>query len=548
MPRRNIPIGFKLGFVAVALVGICAASFALLGYRAVSELYEAQAQRLGELRKTELERRSDSLATHVSQTTRDALAGLETGRLSRALEGLVAGDSELRVAAIADESGRLLVRTGETPTETLRSGARIERSPQSESTGSSAGGSLAPPPEEARSEEVTTVAAGTGSERLRRLTYPISAGEGAAGRTLGYLQLSWSLSGLDADLLQIRQERDRRLALSIELLVVACGLALGLGLLMAAAASAVITRPVRRLVDTARSLAHGDLAARSDVQSGDEIGVLAQTMNVMADRIGGLIQEARTHAEVAQELAVARNIQRMMIPSRDVHRFPGFQLAGLVEAAQDCGGDFWAVAPLTRHRTLVLVADVTGHGLSSAMLTATARGCIDTVRQLTQGDLRVGTLLRMLDQLLREALGGGLTMTCFASIVDPIEATLTWANAGHPSPFLVRRENGGTRHGRLTSRGNRLGDADGYAFVEHTIATQAGDLLCWYSDGLLETESPKGRPFGARRVRAAIDAVSGEPPKAVAEHLLDAVRGHAGGAAFEDDVTIVVGRIGPAHR
>ena len=519
MTGRRLPIGVKLAIVAALLVAVLTAGFIGLGYRLVTSLYDTQADRLRESRIHALELRSLSVAQHLGETAREALAGSETARLHRALVAVAGHDSEVHHAAIADEGGRLLVRSDEAPGDTL---ARSER--------------LAVTPDGMRVAEATI-----GGLRVRSITFPIRAPEGP--RVLGYLNVAWSLAGLDRDLAAIADERDLELERAMEWLVVVAGLAIALGVFVGAAGSTILTRPIRRLAETARARASGDLAARSSVASRDEIGELAQTMNTMAGRIGELLEKTRAHAEVERELSVARRIQREMNPTTELKRVPGLDVVGRVDAAADCGGDFWALMPLTRQRTLVLVGDVAGHGLSSAMLTATAKSCLETVRHLTHGDLRVGHLLRLLDQLVRESIGPGYFLTCFASIIDPIEQTMTFANAGHPSPYLLRQTSEGFRLGRLTSRGQRIGDADGFSFVEHSLKTEPGDLYCWYSDGVTDTIDPEGTPFGTRRLRSTLTQSATEPPVRVMTTLFERLAAHQAGTPLEDDVTVVVGRI-----
>jgi sigma-B regulation protein RsbU (phosphoserine phosphatase) len=521
MPRAGLrlPIGVKLALVAAGLVSVLTGAFIVLGYRTVTTLYETQADRLRESRVHALELRSVSVAQHLGETAREALAGSETGRLYRALGAVAGHDAEIHHAAIADESGRLLVRSDESPAQTLARGERLDVTP---------GG-------------MTVDEADLGGVRVRRMTLPIRGPDGSG--VLGYLTMAWSLAGLQRDLAAIADERDLELRRATEILLVAAGLSIAFGVLVAGASSTVLTRPIRRLAETARALSRGDLNARSEVESRDELGELATTMNTMADHIGELMEKTRAHAEVARELAVARRIQSEMNPGVEVQHVTGLDVIGRVEAASDCGGDFWALMPLTRQRTLVLVGDVAGHGLSSAMLTATAKSCLETIRHLTRGDLRVGHVLRLMDQLVRESIGPGYFLTCFASSFDPIEGTLTYANAGHPPPFLIRRSEERWRIGRLTSRGNRLGDADGFAFVEHTLRTERGDLLCWYSDGLTDAQDGDGSPYGARRVRELLAKHAAETPAEVLAALFGGLDAHRRGAPLDDDITAVVGRV-----
>lgn len=517
MPR--FPISFKLIAAAVTLVAGLTVGFVWMGHQLLTKVYHEQAERLHRERIAELERRSVAVASHVGDTASEALAGSETARLHRVLLVIAAGDPEIRTAAIADESGRILVRSDQELSATLASETHFNDV--------NPGGPV--------------VAERTlDGNRLREVTYPVQT---PAGRMLGYLRIAWSLRQLEIDLDGIERKRDRDVARATTAMVVAGGLAVLVGILAGIIGGMGLARPIRRLAQTARDIAGGRLSTRAEVSSRDEIGDLASTMNDMASQLGQLMEETRQNAELEQELAVARQIQRALLPAVTVVRCPGLHVCGTVEPASHCGGDWWTYLKLTRQRTLVLVGDVTGHGISSAMLTATARSCLDTVRQLTRGDFQVGYLLKIMDQLLREGIGDEYHMTCFASILDPIEGTLTYANAGHNQPYLLRYTPEGWRHGRLSARGNRLGDADGHAFVEHTIKTRPRDLLCWHSDGLVEAVDGDGREFGGRRLRQVLSGATDETPDVVLERVMAGLHEHQAGQPLSDDVTCVIGRV-----
>ena len=501
----RLTIGFKLIALSASLVALVSAAFVFLGTQMLSEVYADQSARLVLERETNMDRRTSDTGARLSETLAEALAGHEIGRLHRVLSR-VAEDSEIIDAAIADASGVVLVRSDQALSDTLAARQPLERAPHSD-----------------RRDVITAV---------RR-----------DGRTLGSLRLSWSLAGLRSDLDAISRKRRRDMQRATTSMVVAGIIAVSAGILAGIFGGLALSRPVRRLAMVARSLASGDLDARADLRSADEIGDLAETMNHMASQIGNLLADAKTHAEIARELAVARQIQEGMLPPQEPVSRPGLELFGVVEPATECGGDWWAHLPLTRQRTLVLIGDVTGHGISSAMLTATARACVDTVNQLTKGDLRPGYLLEVMDQLIREQAQGDFHMTCFASVFDPLESSLVYANAGHNHPFLLRHTPDGWRQGRLAARGNRLGDADGYRFVEHTVSISAKDLLCWYTDGLVEAQADGGREFGIRRLRRCLDQASADEPAKVVGHILSELHSFLGQAALSDDVSCVVGRV-----
>src|SRR5262249_37162138 len=156
-------------------------------------------------------------------------------------------------------------------------------------------------------------------------------------------------------------------------------------------------------------------------------------------------------------------------------------------------------------------------GTASAMITACAKAACDTVRALGGEHLTVSYLLTALNGAVYETARRRFVMTCFAGIIDLRARTITFANAGHNFPYLIRPRTGNTEVGGagggggggddlqvLMSRGNPLGDAPDSTYAERSQVLEPGDALVWYTDGVVECESPRGEQFGEKRFRSAI--------------------------------------------
>jgi serine phosphatase RsbU (regulator of sigma subunit) len=515
------PISLKLIAAAVVLVAGLTATFGLLSIEMLHNIYEERTTHLRRERMVEFDERSKTVAGYISATSQEALAGSETLRLTKVLSNIVQQDREIRFAIVTDENGRVLARSDMDAQATLNKDQIIS--------------DLDPTQLKVKTVTIKNLS-------LRQITYPIRVG-GASKTVLGYLRVTWSLKNLEGELQRIAEQETDDIDRAATVLFIAGLAAIAVGVIAAFLGGIGLGQPIRALAQTARAISDGDLSVRAEVTTQDEIGELASTMNAMVVRIGGLLEETRIKAELEQELSVARGIQQALLPETDLVKRPGIHLCGMVESASHCGGDWWAHYELTRSRTLVLVGDVTGHGISSALLTATARSCLDTVGQLTQNDFRVGHFLKILDRLLRKSVGDEFHMTCFASIIDPLENSMTYANAGHNPPFIVRYTGEGWRHGWISARGNRLGDADGYAFVEHTIATSEQDLICWYTDGLVEARRPDEQMFGTRRLRRALARKAQHSPDIILQTIMDELTNFRDEQPLADDVTCIVGRI-----
>jgi len=362
----------------------------------------------------------------------------------------------------------------------------------------------------------------------------------------GLIEAGWSIAHLaerNAAIAARVEERKDRSAINAS---VVGALLVALAALLTVLQSLRITRPIRDLTESVERIAQGELKERVRIGSTDELGVLARNFNHMAERIGVLLSEAKQKATLEKELEVARVIQESLLPPSTLIDARCLRLRGFFRSASICGGDWWSYAELPGGKVLVVIGDVTGHGVSSAMITAAAKSCCDTLRHVTDGELTVTFLLEELNKTIYEAAQRKFVMTFFATIIDPSTRTITFSNAGHNFPLLFRARPAGPDDPPvvpLVTRGNRLGDVVESRFVERTIGYAPGDVLVWYTDGLTEGESADGEAFGEKRLRRSVQGALDRSPDAILERVLQDAEAHfASFARPEDDVTLVVGR------
>jgi len=307
-----------------------------------------------------------------------------------------------------------------------------------------------------------------------------------------------------------------------------------------------ISRPIKQLAWKANQIAGGDLDARVEIKSNDEIGLLGENFNFMADQIAILLQETAEKARIEQELEVAKAIQETLVPTSDPIDRGVLKFAGFYQPAAQTGGDWWTWHQLTPDKILVVIGDVTGHGVPSAMITAAAKAACDVARHVEGESVTVTRLLEIMNYAIYESAQRRFVMTCFASIVDTKARTITYANAGHNFPYLFRASTGGDKAGEFGSlmiRGNRLGDDRDSRYEAKTTELGIGDVLIWYTDGIVECESTTGEEYGEKRFRASVRRAAALD----AGEMRDAIVGEAtaffGEAPRKDDITMVVGRI-----
>jgi serine phosphatase RsbU (regulator of sigma subunit) len=356
-----------------------------------------------------------------------------------------------------------------------------------------------------------------------------------------------------ADLTQTTQQIETRLSKrksesTINALFVG-GLIILLGVVLTILQSLRISRPIRELTRSVERISQGNFNERAVVEANDEIGMLGRNFNDMAERLGVLLTETKEKATYEKEMEVARVIQESLLPPSRVIDKNFFQFMGYFKSASICGGDWWNYAELSGGRLLILIGDVTGHGVSSAMITAAAKSCCDTLRHVTEGELTVTFLLEELNKTIYEAAQRKFVMTFFATIIDPHEQTLTFSNAGHNFPLLFRADTSeGPAIVPLVTRGNRLGDVMESRFLERTVPYGPGDVIVWYTDGLTEGIGKDGSEYGEKRFRRSIRSMLDKGPGEILDKLIrDAEGFFADFARPEDDITLVVGKFPHRH-
>jgi serine phosphatase RsbU (regulator of sigma subunit) len=254
-----------------------------------------------------------------------------------------------------------------------------------------------------------------------------------------------------------------------------------------------------------------------------------------------MAKRAAERAALAREVALAATVQGELLPSKTPHVHGEVTVVGSWQPATRCAGDFWTIHELSDRRVLVTIGDVTGHGVASAMVTAAAVGACEVFVRRSQASADLTELVHALDAAVRRVGGGELAMTCFASIIDPQAKTISYVSCGHTAPYLVR----GLELHALVGRGNLLGV--GAAMTPKVLQRplEAGDVVVWYTDGVIEAHDPAGKPFGDRRLQHLLKKLdrSRLAPQAVHDVIQAGVAAHRAGRPLADDETVVVAQI-----
>ncbi|MBV8760329.1 MAG: SpoIIE family protein phosphatase [Deltaproteobacteria bacterium] len=286
---------------------------------------------------------------------------------------------------------------------------------------------------------------------------------------------------------------------------------------------------------------------------GRSLAFLEQT----AVRLGEALVHARMahraeqRAALAREVELAAVVQQQLLPKPGPHVYGDLTIVGSWLPATRCAGDFWGVYSLGDKRVLVAIGDVTGHGVASATVTAAAAAACDVAVRRHGSALDLTQLVTMLDAAVRRVGGGQLSMTCFAAILDPDASEVRFVSCGHTSPYVCRAgetsEPAIELHA-LVGRGNPLGGGSAPAPKVQQKQLRAGDLVVWYTDGVIEAKDPAGEAYGDRRLQRMLRKLDRNQLTAPAVHTVihAAVAAHRGSRPRGDDETLVVAQWAPS--
>jgi sigma-B regulation protein RsbU (phosphoserine phosphatase) len=312
-----------------------------------------------------------------------------------------------------------------------------------------------------------------------------------------------------------------------------------LGLMLARS----ITGNIHELYRGTERLRHGDFGNRIRVQSRDQLGDLAESFNVMAASMQGLLMEQAEKQRLEEELRIARQIQMSLLPQGAV-TLPGLRVSALCLPAAEVGGDYYDLLPLSPTRMGVLVADVSGKGTSAALYMAELKGLVLSLSRIYDSPAR---LLSEANRILAATLDPRSFITMTYAVVDTATQTMRYARAGHNPMIHLEAGTGRTRV--LTPPGLGLGIDEGARFdqilEEAEVSLRSGDLFLFFTDGLSEAMNGRAELFGERRLRDVIESAGneGEEASELKDRILAAIRTFVGDAAQNDDMTMVIVKV-----
>jgi sigma-B regulation protein RsbU (phosphoserine phosphatase) len=312
----------------------------------------------------------------------------------------------------------------------------------------------------------------------------------------------------------------------------------------ALATGIILTRAITGAVDELyRATQHvqaGNLTYRVKVERRDQLGVLGDSFNKMTHSISQLIAEQRQLQNLENEISIAREVQAQLFP-RKMPALPGVELEAACRAARVVSGDYYDFIQLGPAQVALVVADISGKGISAALLMASLQAALRSQALLEgSGSLSTAEVVSRLNRHLVRNTSDDRFATLFLAVYDSTTRRLRYTNAGHLPAVCIA---GGVVR-RLTAGGMVLGVVEDYRYEEGELEAPPGTLLIGYSDGLVEPENEYGEEFGVFRLEAEALRKQGARPREIAEALMNAVDEWAGAGEQADDMTVIVARLG----
>ena len=270
-----------------------------------------------------------------------------------------------------------------------------------------------------------------------------------------------------------------------------------------------------------------------DLSSGNR--ELLQTLALEASTVlenARLLEEERVKHRMEEELAIAREIQSSLLP-RKLPSSGWFRASGSSIPSHAVGGDCFDLRQTAPDRWAAVVMDVSGKGVSSALLAALLQGSFLTG---SNDPSDIEQTMSRINQFLYERTEGEKYATVFYCVLDR-SGRMIWTNAGHVTPFLVR-PSGEMR--ALDTTGMPLGMLDIAEFGVDTAQLEPGDKVVAFSDGLTEAQDAKGAFFDTRRLKELIRTNAAASAAELHDALMGDVETFTGGAVQSDDITALV--------
>jgi phosphoserine phosphatase RsbU/P len=301
-----------------------------------------------------------------------------------------------------------------------------------------------------------------------------------------------------------------------------------------------ITGAVHELYEATQHVKEGDFSYRIPVKGNDQLAELGSSFNTMTENLGRLIIVAKEKERLESELEIAREVQNQLFP-KDVPFTKTLELKGVCNPARMVSGDYYDFMSLSDSSLAFAIGDVAGKGISAALLMAAIQSTMRTqLGGMHSNGHQPSTaqLVANLNKQLYATTSPEKYATFYFGMYDEPSHSLTYTNAGHLAPMLLRDGN----FEMLDSTGTVVGAFPFANYKEKTVTLEHGDMLVAYTDGIVEPENEYGEMFGEDRLKDLVAKFAHTDSSEIIARTMESVIQWTGSTELQDDMTMVVAR------
>jgi len=249
-------------------------------------------------------------------------------------------------------------------------------------------------------------------------------------------------------------------------------------------------------------------------------------------------QEEVERQKISRELSIAKEVQQKLFPqsSPEIKHLEYF---GLCIPAEAVGGDYYDYFKVNQNESAFAIGDISGHGLSSALLMAGLVGFVRSNAIMYNDDLKI--FMEKVNKLMCDSTDGSKFATFFYSVYNSEEKTLRFVNAGHNPPLLYRAK--AKSFEELKTDGFIIGGICDFKYKDAAIKLDGEDLLLYYTDGITEYFNSKDEQFGEDRLKNVIEKNYTLSAKDICNKIIEEVKGYSNGIQQADDMTLLAIKI-----
>ncbi len=324
------------------------------------------------------------------------------------------------------------------------------------------------------------------------------------------------------------------------------GVLISLTLVISILASSQLTSALTQLFVATDKVSAGDFDVQVKVQSNDEVGMLATNFNLMAQQISKLMLDTAQKARMENELQTAKTVQETLFPESEKKLGP-LNIAGYYEPASECGGDWWHYC-YVGDKIYMWIGDATGHGAPAALITSAAKSAATLIESLS---ISPAQAIELMNKAIYDVSKGRIMMTFVLSSLDVKTGELTYVNASHEAPFLLRKDGGSPIKKKnlilLNENNNpRLGQSRDSKYTESKIQLLNQDSFIFYTDGIADIQDQTGKSWGERDfIKNLLESFNGtSDPISFKNEFANRMKSYRQDSALIDDVTFFIVKYG----